>query len=86
MTPLHCAALYGSYDACYLLLEHGANILCKDKESMTPIHFAAREGHFGEKKFKILVQKFTYNNCIIQITENFFKFVLNIKVSITLLN
>ena len=51
MTPLHCAALYGSYDVCYLLLEHGANILCKDKESMTPVHFAAREGHFGEKKF-----------------------------------
>ena len=47
MTPLHCAALSGSYDACKLLLDHGANILCQDKENMTPLHLAAMEGHIG---------------------------------------
>ncbi|XP_047128792.1 transient receptor potential cation channel subfamily A member 1 isoform X1 [Hydra vulgaris] len=47
MTPLHCAALFGSYDICSLLLKRGSNILCREKENMTPLHFAAREGHFN---------------------------------------
>ena len=50
MTPLHCAASAGSFDVCHLLLEHDAKIICQDKENMTPLHFAAMEGHLGNGK------------------------------------
>ena len=48
MTALHSAASNGSYDVCDTLLQHGADFRCRDEEDMTPLHFAAMEGHTGK--------------------------------------
>ena len=53
MTALHSAASNGSYEVCELLLQHGADIRCRDEEDMTPLHFASMEGHFGELIIKL---------------------------------
>ena len=47
MTALHAAASNGSLDVCKLLLEASADLRCYDEEDMTPLHFAAMEGHSG---------------------------------------
>jgi len=47
MTALHSAASHGSSEVCDLLLQRGADIRCRDEEDMTPLHFAAMEGHTG---------------------------------------
>ena len=43
--PLHLAAKYNSVDAAKYLLQHGANVLCRDCKQKTPLHHAARKGH-----------------------------------------
>ena len=47
MTALHSAASNGSFDVCQVLLDHGAELRALDEEDMTPLHFAAMEGHLG---------------------------------------
>ena len=47
MTALHSAASHGAYQVCDLLLNKGADLRCRDEEDMTPLHFAAMEGHSG---------------------------------------
>nr|CAD7408028.1 unnamed protein product [Timema poppensis] len=42
---LHVAAQYGQRGVLELLLDKGANILCKDKNENTPMHFASKNGH-----------------------------------------
>nr|CAD7446821.1 unnamed protein product [Timema bartmani] len=44
---LHVAAQYGQRGVLELLLAKGANILCKDKNENTPMHFASKNGHLG---------------------------------------
>ena len=44
-TPLHLAAIKGRTDTIALLLDAGAAIEPKNKESNTPLHLAARFGH-----------------------------------------
>ena len=44
-TPLHLAAIKGRTDIIALLLDAGAAIEPKNKESNTPLHLAARFGH-----------------------------------------
>ena len=51
MTALHAAASNGAYKVCELLLENGANLRCCDEEDMTPLHFAAMEGHHGTRQY-----------------------------------
>lgn len=53
MTALHSAASNGSYEVCEALLQHGADFRCRDEEDMTPLHFAAMEGHTGKNCFSI---------------------------------
>ena len=48
MTALHTAASHGSVGVCRLLLDRGSDIRMKDEEDMTPLHFAAMEGHLGK--------------------------------------
>ena len=54
MTALHSAASNGSYEVCDLLLQHGADIRCRDEEDMTPLHFASMEGHVGKIEFEFM--------------------------------
>lgn len=37
-TPLHIAIFLSNYDACKILINHGANILIKDKWGQIPLH------------------------------------------------
>jgi ankyrin repeat protein len=39
-TPLHMAALFGSFETVLLLLEHGADINAQDGRNKTPLHLA----------------------------------------------
>ena len=48
MTALHTAASHGSVQVCKLLLDAGCDLRCFDEEDMTPLHFAAMEGHIGK--------------------------------------
>ncbi|CAF2591790.1 unnamed protein product [Rotaria sp. Silwood2] len=45
-TPLHLAAGYNRLAICKILLEHGADVLCKDKGGLVPLHNAASYGHY----------------------------------------
>ncbi|CAF1408733.1 unnamed protein product [Rotaria sp. Silwood1] len=45
-TPLHLAAGYNRLTICKILLEHGADVLCKDKGGLVPLHNAASYGHY----------------------------------------
>jgi ankyrin repeat protein len=48
-TPLHRAAAAGSYEACKLLVSHGANVDAKDSsfgDNLTPIEKAFKNGHY----------------------------------------
>ncbi|UJR37371.1 hypothetical protein I4U23_030079 [Adineta vaga] len=45
-TPLHLAAGYNRLRVCEILLDHGADVLCKDKGGLVPLHNAASYGHY----------------------------------------
>ncbi len=50
-TPLHCAVGAGRIDMAGLLVDNGANIEAKDKEGMTPLCWAARQGRLETVQF-----------------------------------
>lgn len=55
MTALHCACSHGAIKVCELLLQRDANLRSVDEEDMTPLHFAAMEGHTGSWIFSIIL-------------------------------
>ena len=63
MTALHAAASNGAYKVCESVLAHGANLRCCDEEDMTPLHFAAMEGHYGTRQYLSFVH--LTHTCII---------------------
>ena len=61
MTALHTAASHGSVQVCRLLLDRGCEIRCLDEEDMTPLHFAAMEGHLGKTTMFCLTMRWGYS-------------------------
>ncbi|XP_035826279.1 transient receptor potential cation channel subfamily A member 1 homolog [Aplysia californica] len=45
ITPLHSAAIHNHLEIARMLLEAGADLMCRDKELSTPLHHAASEGN-----------------------------------------
>ncbi|GFO37455.1 transient receptor potential cation channel subfamily a member 1-like protein [Plakobranchus ocellatus] len=45
ITPLHSAALHNHVEIAHMLLEAGADLMCRDKELSTPLHHACLEGN-----------------------------------------
>ena len=50
MTPLHCAARESHNEIAELLIAKGADVNAKDRQGMTPLHFAAIKRHNKEIK------------------------------------
>ena len=71
MTALHTAASHGCVQVCKLLLDAESDLRCFDEEAMTPLHFAAMEGHLG-KLYIIYYCFLSYVSSII--------FILNITI------
>jgi ankyrin repeat protein len=44
-TPLDLASGCGNFEVARFLIEHGADVNCRDKRGWTPLHTAARNGH-----------------------------------------
>lgn len=55
-TALHEASLAGSYTIALELLKAGAEVNCKGRGGITPLHHAAKQGHHLVVFFK----KFNY--------------------------
>jgi ankyrin repeat protein len=45
ISPLHLAVFKGHVDCSALLIEHGAEVDMRDESGMTPLFFAAVNGH-----------------------------------------
>ena len=60
MTPLHVSSVYGNVDIFHLLVEHKANIRCKDEDNGTPLQFAAAEGNLKVCCFVVLIYARSY--------------------------
>ena len=45
ITPLHTAALHNHMEIAQMLLNAGADLMCRDKEMSTALHHAASEGN-----------------------------------------
>ncbi|CAF1195201.1 unnamed protein product [Adineta ricciae] len=59
-TPLHLAAGYNRLTTCKILLEHGADVLCKDKGGLVPLHNAASYG----RKYSSIIFNSSQFNCL----------------------
>eukprot|EP01047_Picozoa_sp_COSAG01_P054895 COSAG01_NODE_6051_length_3879_cov_1.779365_1_plen_118_part_10 len=44
LTPLHIAALERHRDIALMLVQAGADVYCRTKTGLTPLHFAAKHG------------------------------------------
>lgn len=45
LTPLHLAARGGQHDAALTLIQRGASVSAKTKNSLTPLHMASQGDH-----------------------------------------